>query len=185
MDDEDTALWYRIADLLPEPASKEVKECWDIGEQECGLGLLVEGLLARQVPISGADRAQISVLAEQWGEREQLTPGLVRCLGDGAPAPVRLLDGDGEGDGGGDDAVVVTGRSEPELADLVLVPWIGCTRCGQVLLRAHAWEAWDDFSYLAEHYVISTADHATALRILPADSVGEAFTELLHNCPAV
>ncbi|SOB88449.1 hypothetical protein [Streptomyces sp. 1331.2] len=176
--DEDAALWYRIADLLPEPASKEVKECWDIGEQECGLGLLVEGLLARQIPISGTDRARISVLAEQWGERETLTPGLLRCPGDGAPAPVRLLDGEG-----GDDLDVVTGRSEPELTDLVLVPWIGCTRCGHVLLRAHTWEPWDDLSYLAEHYVITTADHTTALRILPGDSAAEAFADLLHGCP--
>ncbi|MFB7667788.1 hypothetical protein ACFC1R_28340 [Kitasatospora sp. NPDC056138] len=175
--DDATTLWYRIADLLPEPASKEVKDCWEIGEQECGLGLLVEGLLARQVPISGADRARISVLAEEWGERERLTLGIVRCLGDGAPAAVRLLDDDG------DEVQVVTGWSEPELADLVLVPWIGCTRCGQVLLRAHAWEPWDDLSYLAEHYVISTSSYDTALRIFPFDSTGEAFTELLQSCP--
>ncbi|MFE5582292.1 hypothetical protein [Kitasatospora sp. NPDC056531] len=175
--DEDTALWHRLADLLPDPASKEVKDCWDIGEQECGLGLLVEGLLARQVPVGGTDRAQISVLAEQWGERERLTPGLLRCPGDGAPAPVRLLDGDR------DEAEVLTGWSEPELADLVLVPWIGCNRCGRVLLRAHVWEPWDDFSYLAERYVISTPDCDAALRILPSDSAGEAFAELLHGCP--
>ncbi|MGE7439265.1 hypothetical protein [Kitasatospora sp. NPDC001175] len=175
--DDNTALWYRIADLLPPPASREVKDCWEIGEQECGLGLLVEGLLARQVPIGGAGRVQISVLAEKWGERERLTPGIVRCLGDGAPAGVRLLDGDG------DEVEVVTGWSEPELADLVLVPWIGCTRCGQVLPRAHAWEPWDDFSYLAEHYVISTSSHDTALRIFPSGSAGEAFAELLHSCP--
>ncbi|MFG2843006.1 hypothetical protein ACGF12_07490 [Kitasatospora sp. NPDC048296] len=175
--DEDTALWHRLADLLPEPASKEVKDCWQIGEQECGLGLLVEGLLARQVPIGGADRARISVLAEQWGERERLTPGLLRCPGDSAPAGVRLLDGER------DEAEVVTGWSEPELADLVLVPWIGCTRCGRILLRAHTWEPWDDFSYLAERYVISTPDCDAALRIFPSDSVGEAFAELLHGCP--
>ncbi|GAA2260840.1 MULTISPECIES: hypothetical protein [Kitasatospora] len=174
--DDNTARWYRIADLLPEPASKDVKDCWEIGEQECGLGLLVEGLLAYQVPIGGADRAQISVLAEEWGEREQLTPGIVRCLGDGTPSAVRLLDD-------GDEVEVVTGWSEPELADLVLVPWIGCTRCGRVLLRAHAWEPWDDFSYLAEHYVISTSDYDTALRIFPSDSADQAFTELLQSCP--
>ncbi|WP_354637352.1 hypothetical protein [Kitasatospora camelliae] len=174
---DDIAVWYRIADLLPPPASKEVKDCWDIGEQEGGLGLLVEGLLARQVPIGGADRAQISVLAETWGEREQLTPGILRCLGDGAPAAVRLLDDDG------DEVEVVTGWSEPELAGLVLVPWIGCTRCDRVLLRAHRWEPWDDFSYLAEHYVISALDSDTAPRIFPSHSAGEAFTELLHRCP--
>ncbi|MFJ7911801.1 hypothetical protein [Kitasatospora sp. NPDC096204] len=176
--DEDTVLWSRIADLLPDDAARAVKDCWAIGEQESGLGLLVEGLLARQIPISGTDRAQISVLAEEWGVRERLTPGLLRCPGDGAPAPVRLLDGER------DEAEVVTGWSEPELAALVLVPWIGCTRCGRTLLRAHGWEPWDDFSYLAEHYVISTPDGVRAERILPRDAAGAAFAELLHGCPA-
>ncbi|MGW3178513.1 hypothetical protein ACWDD9_04530 [Kitasatospora sp. NPDC001119] len=175
--DEDTALWHRIADLLPADAAQGVKDCRAIGEQESGLGLLVEGLLARQIPIGGTDRAQISVLTEEWGERERLAPGLLRCPGDGAPAPVRLLDGER------DEAEVVTGWSEPELADLVLVPWIGCTRCGRTLLRAHTWEPWDDFSYHAERYVISTPDGRRAERILPRDAAGAAFAELLHGCP--
>ncbi|MFJ8627116.1 hypothetical protein ACIRD3_30355 [Kitasatospora sp. NPDC093550] len=174
--DEDTTRWYRLAELLPAPAAQDVKDCWDIGEQESGLGMLVEGLLARQIPVAAVDRARISVLAEQWGVREQLAPGLVRCLGDGGPAPLQLLDD-------GDEAEVVTGWPEPELAKLVLVPWIGCTRCGRILLRAHAWEPWDDLSFLAEHYVVSTPDRASAQRIFPFDSVSEAFAELLHGCP--
>ncbi|MEU3574764.1 hypothetical protein AB0E96_41145 [Kitasatospora sp. NPDC036755] len=175
--DEDTALWHRIADLLPEDAARGVKDCWAIGEQESGLGLLIEGLLARQVPLGGADRAQISVLAEEWGERERLAPGLLRCPGDGVPAPVRLLEGER------DEAEVLTGWSEPELAGLVLVPWIGCTRCGRTLLRAHSWESWDDFSYLAECYVISTPEGDRAERIHPRGAAGAAFAELLHGCP--
>ncbi|KJS55790.1 hypothetical protein [Streptomyces rubellomurinus] len=178
--DVDTARWDRIADLLPEPAAQEVKDAWQIGEQEGGLTVLVEGLLARQVPIGAADRAQISVLLDGWGMRHALTPGLVRCLGDGGPEPVQLLDGDGEGE----EAEVQTGWSEPELAGLVLVPWIGCTRCGRVLLRAHRWEDWDDLSYLAEYYVIAPAGERRALRIFPYDAGQEAFDELLGNCPA-
>ncbi|MER6300453.1 hypothetical protein ABT247_12895 [Kitasatospora sp. NPDC001539] len=174
---EDTARWHRLTELLPEPDAQRVEDCRQIGEQESGLGLLVESLVARQVPIGGADRARISVLAEEWGVREQLTPGILRCLGDGRPAPVRLLDGEG------DEAELVTGWSEPELAGLVLVPWIGCTRCGRVLLRAHSWEPWDDLSHVAEHYVISTPDHGAALRILPAGAADEAFAELLRDCP--
>ncbi|MFJ4188566.1 hypothetical protein [Kitasatospora sp. NPDC089509] len=176
--DENTALWHRIADLLPADAAEGVKDCWRIGEQESGLGLLVEGLLARQIPVSGTDRAQISVLTEEWGEREKLAPGLLRCPGDGGPAPVRLLDGER------DEAEVLTGWREPELTGLVLVPWIGCTRCGRTLLRAHRWEDWDDFSYLAEHYVISTPDGGRAERILPQDAAQEAYAELLDRCPA-
>ncbi|MGA5816719.1 hypothetical protein ACPC54_02475 [Kitasatospora sp. NPDC094028] len=178
--DVDTARWDRIADLLPEPAAREVKDAWQIGEQEGGLAVLVEGLLARQVPISAADRAQISVLLDGWGVRDALTPGLVRCLGDGGPEPVQLLDGDGDGE----EAEVLTGWSEPELAELVLVPWIGCTRCGRVLLRAHRWEDWDDLSYLAEYYVIAPAGERKALRIFPYDADQAAFDELLRDCPA-
>ncbi|WP_217550206.1 hypothetical protein [Streptomyces sp. GbtcB6] len=40
------------------------------------------------------------------------------------------------------------------LTGLVLVPWIACTRCGRILMRAHARERWGDLSYLARHYVI-------------------------------
>ncbi|MEU1283149.1 hypothetical protein [Kitasatospora sp. NPDC005856] len=175
--DEDTERRHRIADLLPEDAAQDVKDCWAIGEQEGGLTLLVEGLLARQIAIGGTDRARISVLAEEWGERERLAPGLLRCPGAGAPAPVRLLEGER------DEAEVVTGWSEPELAGLVLVPWIGCTRCGRTLLRAHGWESWDDFSYLAAAYVISTPDGRRAERIFPQGAAGAAFADLLHGCP--
>ncbi|GHF88466.1 hypothetical protein GCM10018790_77360 [Kitasatospora xanthocidica] len=176
----DTAApWYRMADLLPEAAAQHVKDCWDTGEQESGLGLLVEGLIARQVPVGGADRALLSVLAEQWGLRERLTPGILRCLGDGGPAPVRLLDDDADG------AEPVTGLGGPELAGLVLAPWIGCNRCGRLLLRAHTWEPWDDFSHRAEHYVIATPGRDRVLRVLPADAAGEAFAELLDGCPGV
>ncbi|MGN5382074.1 hypothetical protein ACQ4WX_48070 [Streptomyces lasalocidi] len=51
-----------------------MRDCWDIGEQEAGLGLLVAGLLAHQLPISETARAQISVLAETWGERSCSRP---------------------------------------------------------------------------------------------------------------
>lgn len=175
----ETARWNRIADLLPDPAAaQEIRDCDLIGEQESGLVVLVERLLAGQVPLSGEDRARISVMAQHWGVREAVTPGLVRCLGDGGPTPVQLLDGDA------DEAEVLTGWSEPELADLVLVPWIGCTRCGRVLLRAHVWEEWDDLSYLAQHYVITGPERRTALRIFPGDAAHEAFDALLQDCPA-
>jgi hypothetical protein len=177
MTNVDRDRWYRIADLLPEAAAEDVKGCWEIGEQEAGLRQLIEGLLAFQIPVSGEDRARIAVLTEEWGERELLAPGLLRCLGDGAPAAVRLLDGDGEG------AELLPG--EGELAGQMLVPWIRCNRCGQFLLRAHHWEDWDDLSHLATHYLIASADLATVLRTFPDDAVGAAFAELLDHCPVV
>ncbi|WP_101254920.1 hypothetical protein [Streptomyces barkulensis] len=73
IDDADT--WNRLAALLPEADAREVGDCREIGEQEAGLGLLVFGLLTHRVPISETVRARISVLAEDWGGREALTPG--------------------------------------------------------------------------------------------------------------
>ncbi|MFI5527867.1 hypothetical protein ACIA8O_04840 [Kitasatospora sp. NPDC051853] len=170
----DRTQWYRIADLLPEAAAAEVKDCWETGEQEAGLRLLVEGLLAFQVPLGGADRALIAVFTEQWGEREVLAPGLLRCLGDGTSAPVRLLDGEA-------DELLPGG---PDLPGLVLVPWMRCNRCGHYLLRAHRWEDWDDLSHDAEHYATASADLATLLRTFPGDALPEAFTDLLDHCPS-
>ncbi|GAA2997895.1 hypothetical protein GCM10020229_07860 [Kitasatospora albolonga] len=172
----DRAQWYRIADLLPEAAAAEVEDCWESGEQEAGLRLLVEGLLAFQIPVGEADRARIAVLTERWGVRELLAPGLLRCLGDGASAPVRLLDAETDG------AELLPGG--PGLPGLLLAPWIRCTRCGHYLLRAHRWEDWDDLSHDAEHYALTSADRSTLLRTFPADAVAEAFTELLDHCPA-
>ncbi|MFI6157573.1 hypothetical protein ACIBCA_33375 [Kitasatospora sp. NPDC051170] len=178
-DAAETARWNRIGDLLPDPAAaREFKDARLIGEQEAGIVVLVERLLAGQVPLGGEDRARISVLAETWGLRQAVTPGLVRCLGDGGPTPVQLLDGDA------DEAEVLTGRPEPELAGLVLAPWIGCTRCGRVLLRAHDWEDWDDLSQHARRYVITGPERGPALRILPGDAAEEAFAALLEDCPA-
>ncbi|MFJ8039105.1 hypothetical protein ACIRBX_01160 [Kitasatospora sp. NPDC096147] len=177
MTNVDRDRWHRLADLLPETAAEEVKECWETGEQEAGLRLLIEGLLASQTPVGGEDRARIAVFTEQWGQRELLAPGLLRCLGDGAPAAVRLLDGEG-GEGG----ELLPG--EGESAGLVLVPWMRCNRCGRYLLRAHRWEDWDDLSQLAVHYPIASADLGTVLRTFPADELDAAFADLLDHCPA-
>ncbi|MFE5407188.1 hypothetical protein ACFQ9Z_39180 [Streptomyces sp. NPDC056580] len=173
---DDAIIWNRLAALLPEAEAQEVKDCWDIGEQEAGLGLLVSGILGHQVPISETAKAQISVLAETWGERESLTPQILQCRDDGPPGHLKLLDGD---------ACTVpeaTGVAEQDLAGLVLVPWITCTRCGQVLMRAHARESWGDLSYLARYYVITTSNRATPLRLFPTDSATAAFAVLQRSC---
>jgi hypothetical protein len=91
----DAAIWNWLAALLPEAEAQEVKDCWDIGEQEAGLGLLVSGILDHRVPISETVRVQISVLAETWGERETLTPRILQCRDDGTSGHLKLIEGDG------------------------------------------------------------------------------------------
>ncbi|MFE7909758.1 hypothetical protein [Streptomyces albogriseolus] len=173
---DDAVIWNRLAALLPEAEAQEVKDCWDIGEQEAGLGLLVSGILGHQVLISETVRAQISVLAETWGEREALTPQILQCRDDGTPGHLKLIEGDGN------TVPEAIGEAEQDLAGLVLVPWITCTRCGHVLLRAHSRESWGDLSYLARHYVITTPNRATVLQLFPADSADAAFVSLQRAC---
>ncbi|MFI9789136.1 hypothetical protein ACIHEI_37325 [Kitasatospora sp. NPDC051984] len=177
----DIDTWHRFAALLPEPDAQDIADCWQIGEQEAGLRVLVSGLLTHQIPISETVRAQLSVLAEIWGEREVLTPGLLRCPGDGRPAPVALTDSPYEPD-----------HDSP--AEPVLVPWITCTTCGQLLLRAHLLDAGQSLSHLAEYYAIASPDGATVLHTFPAytdepfdpddptDPAGTAFAALLNGC---
>lgn len=174
---DDAVLWNQLAALLPEAEAQEVKDCWDIGEQEAGLGLLAAGILAHQVRISETARAQISMLAETWGEREVLTPQILQCRDAGIPGPLKLIEGDRN------TAPKAIDGAEQDLAGLVLVPWIACTRCGQVLMRAHARESWGDLSYLARHYVITTQNRATVLLRFPTDSADAAFASLQHACP--
>ncbi|MGV9309962.1 hypothetical protein ACWENQ_19690 [Nonomuraea sp. NPDC004354] len=172
----DVVVWNRLAALLPEAEAQEFRDCWDIGEQEAGLGLLVSGIFTHQTVISETVRAQISVLAEVWGEREALAPRILQCRGDDRPTRLKVIEHDGGTVSG------ATAGTEQDLAGLILVPWIACTRCGQVLMRAHAREAWGDLSYLAQHYVITSPDRATVLRLFPADSADKAFAALLHEC---
>jgi hypothetical protein len=169
---DDAVIWNRLAALLPEAEAQEVKDCWDIGEQEAGLDLLVSGILGHQVPISETVRAELSVLAETWGEREILTPRILQCRDEGTPGPLKLIEGDGS------TVPEAIGGAEQGLAGLVLVPWIACMRCGQVLMRAHARESWGDLSYLARHYVITTPNRATVLRLFSPDSASTALAAL-------
>ncbi|MFG2282456.1 hypothetical protein ACGFNQ_27710 [Streptomyces asoensis] len=173
---DDAVIWNRLAALLPEAEAQDVEDCWDIGEQEAGLGLLVSGILGHQVPISETDRAQISVLAETWGQREALTPQILQFRDEDEPGPLKLIEGDGS------TVPEAIGGSAQDLAGLVLVLWIACTRCGQVLMRAHSRESWGDLSYLARHYVITTPNRATVLLLFPGDSADAAFTSLQGAC---
>lgn len=186
MTDDD--VWNRLAALLPGAEAEEVRECRSIGEQEAALGLLVSGILTHRRAIGETVRARLSVLAEDWGEREALTPGILRCRTDGEASAVKLLEADGATldraalDGSTVDGAPVRGESAP--ADLVLVPWIVCTRCGRVLTRAHDRESWGGLSCLARRYVITAPDRVTVVQSFAAESVGDAFDSLLRECSA-
>ncbi|MEV0183420.1 hypothetical protein AB0I54_29605 [Streptomyces sp. NPDC050625] len=172
---DDADAWNRLAALLPAAEAQEFRDCWSIGEQEAGLGLLVSGLLTHQMAISETVRAQIFVLTEAWGEREALAPRILQCRADGAAPDVKLIEDDGGTVSG------ATVQAERSLADLVLVPWIICMRCGQVLMRAHDREDWGGLSYRARHYVITSPGRATALQLFSADAVNDAFAALRHG----
>ncbi|OIJ94893.1 hypothetical protein BIV25_21115 [Streptomyces sp. MUSC 14] len=172
---DDVVVRNRLAALLPEAEAQEMRDCWDIGEQEAGLGLLVAGLLAHQLPISETARAQISVLAETWGERELRTPQILRCRGDDARTQLELIER-------ADDIVIESSGGADVAPANVLVPWITCTRCGHALMRTHTREPWGGLSYLAENYVITSPESGAVLRSFPADSAGAAFAALLTEC---
>ncbi|WP_229818451.1 hypothetical protein [Streptomyces chromofuscus] len=176
---DDVERWNRLAALLPDADARTVRDCWDIGEQEAGLGLLVSGILTHRLPISETVRAQLSVLAEDWGEREALAPRILRCRGDGRASVVELIEHGSSAVGGAS----VRGPSGRDPAHLVLVPWIACRRCGQVLMRAHDREPWGDLSHLARRYVVVSPDRSTVRREFPADAVSHAFEALLNECP--
>ncbi|NUT50583.1 MAG: hypothetical protein HOV94_25235 [Saccharothrix sp.] len=163
--DDAAARWRELAALLPDGVAREVVECWEIGEQEAGLDRLVTGLVEADVAIGDEDRARIAVVAEVWGVREAVEPALRRCRA-AAGGRVRVVE----------DAEPVAGTAFG-LPDLVVVPWLACTRCDDVLGRAHRREPWGDLSYIPAHYVLSRDGR----RFAPEDT-WSAFTALT-TCP--
>lgn len=166
--------WNRLAALLPPDPARDFQDCWAIGEQEAGLGVLVSGLLGNDVPIGETVRAEISVLAEVWGELEALTPRIRQCRGDGRPSAVTLVEQD--------DILLTDLTADSPSAGLVPVAWIACTRCGAVLTRVHIREEWGELSYLAESYAITTPDRTALAWHFPFDAADRAFAELLGAC---
>ncbi|MER7930565.1 hypothetical protein ABTY96_46915 [Streptomyces sp. NPDC096057] len=175
---DEATQWRRFAALLPPARAAEIVDCWDIGEQEAGLDRLVAGLLDHQVPISETVRAEIAVAAEVWGMWTALTPGLARCRSDHHDDPrLKLIEHA--------DTVPLPGSSvgtDTALADLLVVPWIACTRYSQVLARAHAQEPWGDQSYLARHYVLFVPGRRASTRLFAPDSAWDAWTDLRMSC---
>ncbi|MFF2021700.1 hypothetical protein ACFVW2_07815 [Streptomyces sp. NPDC058171] len=166
----DAAGWRRLAGLLPGGRSEEVMECWAIGEQEAALDLVVSGLLDLDLPVDEGVRAELAVVAEEWGQRAALGGRIagVRSAGPGEP-DVRLI-GDVDTDSPGADPT--TG--------LIVVPWIECAACGSVLGRAHRREPWGGPSFLAVHYLLAPARGAAGrrTRVFGGDEVRNAHAAL-------
>ncbi|MFI0742785.1 hypothetical protein ACH4PU_32590 [Streptomyces sp. NPDC021100] len=70
------------------------------------------------------------------------------------------------------------GSLSPELAGLLVIPWIACVRCGQLLGRAHEREPWGDLSLLPTHYVIVHLREPAQPRLFPPTALREAFATL-------
>ncbi len=165
-------LWERLAALLRSTEDAEnFRACRESGHQEAGLWMLTHLLLEQQVPISDRTRAEIEVLAEQWGERLARHDEIIACVrGSDDGASIRLLPDDRS-------APVHPARiglTDSALTGLLVVPWLECLRCGRVLARVHAQEPWGDLRYLPAHYVV--------WRHTASDDVLQVFDESdLHN----
>ena len=131
-------LWERLARLLPSAvASENFRDCRATGRQEAGLWILIQQLIEHEVPISDRTRAEIEVLAEQWGERLARHDEIMTCASDFDVEPsIRLLpDGSSSPVDPGQ-----LGIMDSNLTGLHVVLWLECLRCGRVLGRVHAME---------------------------------------------
>ncbi|MFF2196769.1 hypothetical protein [Streptomyces sp. NPDC058157] len=159
---DEALVWDRLAALLPDADGDEVRVCQEVGEQEAGLGFLVDSLLRHRVRIGADTRAEICVLAEVWGVREGVARRLADCPGDGLVGGVELVEG----------APVVA----PD--GFLLIPWIRATGSGRLLVRAHVEEPWGDLSLIPEYYGVLASERGPVLRTFESFSAREAFEEL-------
>lgn len=175
---DEATVWRTLAALLPPADAQEVMDYCSIGEQESALDLVVSGLLAQDVPIGEDIRAQLAVTAEEWGQREALEGRIRQCRStDSDSLSVRLV--------ALADAVTLNGASlssAPELAGLLVVPWIACGRCGQLLGRAYKREAWGGLSYLGAHYVLFHPGQAAQTTVFGPMAAQDALA-VLTLCP--
>ncbi|GHB20300.1 hypothetical protein GCM10010377_07800 [Streptomyces viridiviolaceus] len=169
------AVWARLAGLLPgADDADEVQGCWDIGEQEAGLEVLVGRLLEQELAVDDAARAELAVMAGQWGVWDRLGTGIVACRPDPArPARLRVYE-----DGAEPPVPAWSVLPDPVSRELRLVPWIACAGCGLVLARAHTYEEWEELSYLAQSYVVHAPGGSGAPRVFERAEDGAAWSAL-------
>lgn len=168
---DEAEVWDRFAALLPDADGDEVRVCWEAGEQEAGVDLLVDGLLRHRVRIGEDTRAEISVVAEVWGMREAVAGRLTACPGDGLAGGVELVEGAGS---------LVPGGIDPALDGFLLIPWIRATGSGRLLVRAHVEEPWGDLSLIPEYYGVLASGRGPVLRLFESFCAREAFAELVR-----
>ncbi len=168
-------VWSRLAALLPDAGDvDEVQGCWDIGEQEAGLDVLVGKLLEQGLAVGESTRAEIAVMAEQWGEWDRLAPGIVALPRDaGEPALLRVFE-----DGARETVPVRSVLPEHPCAASVLVPWIMCGPCGRVLGRVHRREEWGGLSYCAQSYVVFDPAGTVAPSVFDGEEDGAVWSAL-------
>ncbi|MEU8437495.1 hypothetical protein AB0F18_32290 [Streptomyces sp. NPDC029216] len=169
---DEADVWDRFAALLPEADAHEVRVCWEIGEQEAGIDLLVGALHDHRVPIGEATRAEMSVIAETWGVRLNVAARLMECPGDGLPSPVELLPETAP--------LSNPGHIDSKLGDFLLIPWIRHTASGRLLVRAHVEAPWGDLSYIPEYYPVLASEQGPSLHLFDSCSAREALEALLH-----
>ncbi|MEY9943379.1 hypothetical protein [Kitasatospora sp. GAS1066B] len=174
MTNDEEAVWRRFADLLPPAEAEEVYDCWVIAEYEAGLRTLISVLTERRIAIGAVTRVEIAVEAESLGEwPEPLGPLLREVLEAGAETGVQ----------GGVQLIERVDREPIARAEYLLVPWIGCAACGQVLARAHVLEEWGKLSHNAEQYQILAPALGATVRTFECDQAWEAYTALAESCP--
>ncbi|WP_328874618.1 hypothetical protein OHT76_33675 [Streptomyces sp. NBC_00287] len=163
-------VWSRLAGLLPDAEDvDEVQACWDIGEQEGGLEVLVDRLLQQQLTVGESARAELAVMAEQWDVWDHLGAGIAALpCGAGQPARLRVFEDGAQGTTPLRDVL----PRHPSTG-AVLVPWVTCAPCGRVLARVHEWEEWGALSHRAQAYVVFSPDGSGAPLEFDADE-GEA-----------
>lgn len=172
---DEGSVWSRLAALLPDPDDVDrVQGCWDIGEQEAGLDVLVGRLLEQKLAIAEPTRAELAVMAGQWGVWDRLAAEIMRCRTDEADqAPLRVLTG-----ADAEPMPVRTVLPEHPTPDLCLVPWISCGTCGRTLARAHEREDWGDLSYVPEFHVVYARDGSMPPQVFDETRRDAAWTAL-------
>ncbi|MBZ3904743.1 hypothetical protein [Streptomyces griseiscabiei] len=180
----EAVIWSGLAALLPGPEDVDlVQGCWDIGEQEAGLGALVERLSEARLPVDGTARTRIAVLAEVWDVWDRHGAEIAGLAEEpGRPARLRVLADGAEG-------TVPAGEvlAEPPSPTSELVPWIVCPPCGRTLARSHRREEWTGgLWYIAEAYVVFARDRAVTPLVFDAERDGAAWSalEALHGACA-